>query len=55
MEKAGSTDWEVLAKTLRVEWVETPLGKISFDERGDAKGIGFEMYQVRNGKYETTR
>jgi branched-chain amino acid transport system substrate-binding protein len=53
--KADSTDCEVLAKTLRTEWVETPLGKISFDERGDAKGIGFEMYQVRNGKYEATK
>jgi branched-chain amino acid transport system substrate-binding protein len=55
MEKAGSTDWEILAKTLRAEWVETPLGKISFDDRGDAKGIGFEMYQVSNGKYVTTK
>lgn len=50
--KADGTDFEALAKVLRSEWVETPLGKISFDETGDAKGIGFAMYQVRNGKYE---
>ena len=31
--------------------VETPVGKISFDERGDAKGVGFSMYQVKNGAY----
>jgi branched-chain amino acid transport system substrate-binding protein len=31
--------------------VETPLGKIRFDERGDAIGIGFSMYQVKNGVY----
>jgi branched-chain amino acid transport system substrate-binding protein len=27
--------------------VETPLGKIRFDERGDAIGVGFSMYQVK--------
>jgi branched-chain amino acid transport system substrate-binding protein len=31
--------------------VETPLGNISFDERGDAEGVGFSMYQVQNGRY----
>ncbi len=51
IEKAGSTDYEAVTKALRSEWVETPLGKISFDERGDAIGVGFSMYQVRNGVY----
>jgi len=51
VEKAGSTDYEAVSKALKTEYVETPLGKISFDERGDAIGIGFSMYQVKDGKY----
>jgi branched-chain amino acid transport system substrate-binding protein len=31
--------------------VQTPLGNISFDKKGDAIGVGFSMYQVQNGKY----
>jgi branched-chain amino acid transport system substrate-binding protein len=31
--------------------VATPLGNIHFDERGDATGVGFSMYQVKNGVY----
>lgn len=51
IEKAGSTDSDAVTKALTTEWVETPLGRISFDERGDAIGVGFSMYQVRDGKY----
>ena len=51
IEKAGSTDYEAVSKALRTEYVDTPLGKISFDNRGDAIGVGFSMYQVQNGKY----
>lgn len=51
IEKAGSTDYAAVEKALRTEWVETPVGRISFDERGDAKGVGFSMYQVQNGVY----
>jgi branched-chain amino acid transport system substrate-binding protein len=51
MNKAGSTDFAAVSRALRTNWFDTPLGRISFDERGDAKGIGFAMYQVRNGRY----
>jgi branched-chain amino acid transport system substrate-binding protein len=51
IEKAGSTNYDAIAKALRTNWFETPLGKISFDQNGDAKGIGFSMYQVQKGKY----
>lgn len=51
IEKAKSTDFDKVSKALRSNWFETPLGKISFDKNGDAKGIGFAVYQVRNGKY----
>ena len=51
IEKAGSTDYEAITKALRSEWVETTIGKIKFDERGDAIGAGFSVYQVQNGVY----
>jgi branched-chain amino acid transport system substrate-binding protein len=51
IEKSGSTDFRALTATLRVEYVDTPLGSISFNARGDAIGVGFSMYQVRNGEY----
>jgi branched-chain amino acid transport system substrate-binding protein len=51
IEKAGSTDYEALGKALKSEWVATPLGIIKFDDRGDAIGVGFAVYQVQDGKY----
>ena len=53
IEKSGSTEYDVLTKTLQTEWVATPLGIIKFDEKGDAIGVGFSMYQVQNGQYVT--
>ncbi|UCD34345.1 MAG: branched-chain amino acid ABC transporter substrate-binding protein [Nitrospiraceae bacterium] len=51
IEKAGSTEYDAVAKALRTEYVETPLGRISFDKQGDAIGVGFSVYQVKNGEY----
>lgn len=51
IEKAGSTDYEALSKALKTEWVDTPIGRIRFDEQGDAIGAGFSVYQVQNGAY----
>jgi branched-chain amino acid transport system substrate-binding protein len=51
MEKAKSTQYEAVAKALHTYNADTPLGKIKFDNRGDAIGVGFSMYQVRNGVY----
>ena len=51
VDKAGSTDYNAVSKALKSEYVDTPLGKISFDEKGDAIGVGFSMYQVQNGVY----
>lgn len=53
IEKAGSTDYDALTKALQNEWVATPLGIIKFDERGDAIGVGFAVYQVQGGKFAT--
>ncbi len=51
IEKAGSTDMAAIVKALQNEKVETPVGNINFDAKGDAVGVGFAMYQVRDGKY----
>lgn len=51
IEKAGTTDYETVMKTLRSEYVETPLGRISFDEKGDVIGFGFAVFQVQDGAY----
>ncbi len=50
-EKAGSTDPKAVAKVLHTQVAETPFGEIMFDEKGDAIGVGFTMYQVKDGKY----
>ena len=51
IKNAGSTDYEAVRKALTSNFVDTVLGSISFDERGDVIGAGFTMYQVRNGVY----
>ncbi len=53
IEKSGSTEFDVLKKTLQSDWVATPLGIIKFDERGDAIGVGFAVYQVQGGNFAT--
>ncbi|SIQ58414.1 branched-chain amino acid transport system substrate-binding protein [Alkalispirochaeta americana] len=51
IEVAGSTDSAAIQEALRTSPVQTPVGEITFDERGDAIGIGFAIYQVQNGVY----
>lgn len=51
IDKADSTEYAAIKEALTSEYVETPLGNISFDEKGDAIGVGFSMYQVQNGKF----
>jgi branched-chain amino acid transport system substrate-binding protein len=51
IEKAGSTDLAALKKALQSEKVATPVGSIYFDERGDAIGVGFSVYQVKDGAF----
>jgi branched-chain amino acid transport system substrate-binding protein len=48
---AGAADFESVSKALRSNYFDTPLGRISFDERGDAIGVGFAVFQVQNGQY----
>jgi branched-chain amino acid transport system substrate-binding protein len=51
IQKAGSTDYDAVVNALRTEYVETPVGLIKFDEKGDAEGVGFSMFKVENGTF----
>lgn len=51
IEKSGSTDYDKIVDALHNELVETPVGKIKFDSKGDAIGVGFSVYQVKDGSY----
>ena len=51
IQNAGSTDYDAIVKALQTKEVDTPVGSIKFDGRGDAIGVGFAMYQVKNGAY----
>jgi len=51
IEKSCSTNYDDIVNALRTEFVATPLGILRFDERGDAIGVGFSMFQVQNGVY----
>jgi branched-chain amino acid transport system substrate-binding protein len=51
IDKADSTELEPLKKALQTEKVDTPIGSIYFDEKGDAIGVGFSVYQVKNGVF----
>jgi branched-chain amino acid transport system substrate-binding protein len=51
IEKAGSPEYEKIGKALKTTTVDTPLGKLRFNDRGDAIGVGFSMYQVRKGVF----
>lgn len=51
VENAGSTDYDKVIEALHTKKVDTPVGNIKFDVRGDAEGVGFAIYQVQDGKY----
>jgi branched-chain amino acid transport system substrate-binding protein len=51
VEAAGGTEYAGLEKALRANFVETSVGKIKFDGKGDAEGVGFSVFQVQDGKF----
>ncbi len=52
VEKAGSTEAEKVADVLHKQIAVTPFGDIRFDPHGDATGVGYTMYTVKEGKFE---
>lgn len=51
VERAGSTDYDAVTKALREQYVDTSVGRIKFDEKGDAEGVGFSVYNVVEGEF----
>ncbi|MCB1760304.1 MAG: branched-chain amino acid ABC transporter substrate-binding protein [Gammaproteobacteria bacterium] len=51
VDQADSTDMAKVRAALQSSDVATPVGTIRFDEIGDAVGVGFAMYQVKDGQY----
>ena len=51
IETSGGTEYAGLEKALKNNYVETAVGRIKFDDHGDAEGVGFSVYQVKNGKF----
>lgn len=49
--KTNSTEMKTLDKALRENMVDTPVGTIRFNEKGDAVGRALSMYQVKDGKF----
>ena len=52
IEKAGSTDSAKIMEALRTHAVETPVGAVKFDAKGDAVGVGMSIYQIVDGQYK---
>ena len=48
---ANGTDYDALGKALKSSAVDTSVGKIKFDAKGDAEGVGFAVYQVKIGAF----
>jgi len=51
IDAANSTEYDAVMAALKSEYVDTSIGNISFDARGDAIGAGFSVYQVKNGEF----
>jgi branched-chain amino acid transport system substrate-binding protein len=55
IQNAGKVDYDAIVAALRTKPVETTVGKIKFDQKGDAEGVGFSMYIVKGGKWEVVK
>jgi branched-chain amino acid transport system substrate-binding protein len=51
LKKTKSTDSVALMQVLRNDDVDSLIGKIRFDEKGDCIGAGFTMFKVVNGNF----
>jgi branched-chain amino acid transport system substrate-binding protein len=52
-QRAKSLDPLVVAKAIREGSYDTVLGRLSFDAKGDARGLGFTIYAWHDGGYVT--
>lgn len=51
-EQAATPDVKGLKEALRKHPAATPFGDLLFDQHGDATGVGYTMYVVKDGKFE---
>jgi len=51
IEASGGTEYAGIENALRNNFVDTAVGKIKFDAKGDAEGVGFSVFQVQGGKF----
>jgi branched-chain amino acid transport system substrate-binding protein len=52
VKRANVTTPKKVAEMLQSVPVETVLGKISFDKKGDVNAPGYVMYEWKEGKYD---
>lgn len=45
MKATGGTDTQIIQQHLRSTNVDTPIGNISFDDKGDLKAFDFVVYR----------
>lgn len=50
--KTGGEGGARLKEELRANPVDTPLGRINFNDQGEAAGVALSIYQVRDGKFQ---
>ncbi len=50
--KAGNTKTPDVIKALRANKLETVLGSVGFDNKGDVSAPGYVFYEWKNGKYD---
>ncbi|MDR1656802.1 MAG: branched-chain amino acid ABC transporter substrate-binding protein [Deltaproteobacteria bacterium] len=52
VEKVGNTtDFEAIKKHLTEDTVETVMGPVRFDAKGDIIGVPFSLYEIQGGKF----
>jgi branched-chain amino acid transport system substrate-binding protein len=51
IKEANGTDYDALTNALKNNFVDTAVGKIKFDSKGDAEGVGFSVYRVVDGAF----
>lgn len=49
--KTESADTKVLVDALHNEYINTPIGKIRFNDKGDAAGMALSIYQAKDGDF----
>ena len=55
VKKAGSLDADAVAAALRGMEIKSPMGTISYDDRGDMQQQQIYIFQVRDGEFQQVK